>query len=94
MVNTKIRNWQKARLVGFRLDVSVLTENEKRLYDEAMANLNKIKDLWDFGTEEIIGHKLKPYKCFWCGRRSNKSYILEQDNRNYCKKHYNELNEE
>jgi hypothetical protein len=93
MINTKIRNWQKLRLLGFNLNESVLTETEKRLYYEAMANLNKIKDLWDSNTEDLLGHSLKPYKCFWCNKRSNKSYILEQDGRNYCKKHYELLKE-
>lgn len=91
MINHKLRNWQKARLLGFCLNESVLTEIELRLYYEAKANLNTIINLWDSSTEELLGHKLKPHKCFWCGKRSNKSYISEEDGRNYCKKHYNEL---
>lgn len=88
MIDVKIRNWQKARLVGFRLDESVLTVTERKLYYEAMDKLNEIEDLWDSNTEALIGHKLKPYKCFWCGKRSNKSYI-SSDGQNYCKKHAN-----
>lgn len=93
-MDIRVRNWQKARLMGFCLDIRVMTLGERKHYEAAMAELKLIKDHWDSGTEHLIGHSLRPYKCSLCGRRSNKSYLFNmglESERNYCKKHFKEM---
>jgi hypothetical protein len=83
----KNRNWQKARLTGFCLDANVLSDRELFIYKELIRFKKMLLQDWDSEYETLLGHKLKPYKCKCCGRRSDNNYILEDVN--YCYKHYN-----
>lgn len=47
----RLRNWQKARLISFRLDESVLTEEEKELHRLIMQHKKTLLDFWDSETE-------------------------------------------
>lgn len=85
----RLRNWHKARLKGFCLDTSILTEAEKELYLKARELLHHLESNWDSQTEILIGHPLPLYKCSWCGKRSKRECIYEGTN--YCPKHYKEL---
>lgn len=87
----KLRNWQKAKLIAFKLDESVLTEEEKELHRLIMEHKKTLLDFWDAETEKTTGHPPYPYKCIWCGRRSLREHLIGEDN--YCKKHFKELNE-
>lgn len=88
----KLRNWQKARLIGFNLDSSVLGDSEKARYNEILRLKESLLNDWDTNTEVLIGHPLPPYKCTWCGKRSNVAY--EFDGKNYCAKDFKEINHE
>lgn len=92
-MDIRTRNWQKARLTGFCLDTRVMTLGERKHYELAMAELKLIKDHWDSGTEKLISHPLKPYKCHYCGRRSNIEHLVDigqGHTQNYCMKHFKE----
>lgn len=89
------RNWMKARLLGITFNVSnegSLADNELELMGEILAIRDKLIAGWD-DNSIALGFHLKPYKCHWCSKRSNKQYILEQDSTNCCLKHYNEFSQ-
>ena len=89
-----LRNWQKARLTGFYIDVTVLSREEADQYFKAKAILQEILINWDDNTEKLIGHKLPPHKCDWCGKRSNILHLTPEnritggDRSNWCYKHF------
>jgi len=85
-MNTKERNWQKARLMGFTINVGVLTNEELVALSNAKWEIAKVLLNWDKNTEQLIGHPLPPHKCAWCGKRSKKQYIV--NNETVCAKHY------
>jgi hypothetical protein len=87
-MNTKERNWQKARLMGFNLHESVLTDAEKIIYRTIVELKNTLLEGWDSNTETLIGHPLPPFKCSWCGKRSNVPHNYR--GHNYCFKHFKE----
>lgn len=82
----RTRNWQKARLMGFNLDSRILTVKEKEIYSLILEHKKILIDFWDNNTEELIGYPLPPYKCNWCGKRSNKEHLINGDN--FCMKHF------
>lgn len=92
------RNWQKARLAGFGMNDTVMTETEQDLFQELMRIKFIMLDAWDSNTEILIGHPLPPHKCHLCGKRSNQEYIYDDeygiDSFNLCRKHYLEFTEE
>ena len=84
----RTRNWQKARLAGFGMNDIVMTDREREVYQQIMRLKFELLDMWDVNTEILIGHPLPPYKCNWCGRRSNVEYLFKDEN--FCYKHYQE----
>ena len=92
----RMRNWNYARLLGFGLNTNILTEEEKVIYASIEELKKKLVANWDFNTEKFVGHPLKPFKCHWCGKRSNKEYRLvdpiTNKEENWCYKHYHEMN--
>lgn len=86
----RMRNWQKARIMGFIMNTDVLTSQEIAIYSQMLNLKVKFIDNWDENTELLIGHPLPPYKCEWCGKRSDKEYIVEGvlGIQNLCKKDY------
>ena len=90
------RNWMKARIMGIAFDTLVFSESEKAIANSIKANLDILKELWDEQSEKL-GMKLKPHKCYFCGKRSNVERILSLNHdtvkRKACKKHYNEFKE-
>lgn len=77
--------------MGFTLNPSVMTMDEQLIYSEIVNMRRQLLNSWDNSTEVLIGHRLPPYKCSWCGKRSNKGYTIDNDERNYCSKHYKEF---
>jgi len=84
-MDTSKRNWQKARLAGFCLDRTLLTETEKYKYAIILEYKESLLKNWDGNTEVLIGHDLPPYKCYWCGRRGTRQYLVEGIN--FCYRH-------
>ena len=84
-MNTSLRNWQKARLAGFCLDRTLLTETEVYYYAQILELKDQLLKNWDGNTEVLIGHELPPHKCWDCGKRSTRQYLV--DGTNYCYKH-------
>lgn len=84
LTQVRSRNWQKARLLGFCIDTTILTEEEKIVYSEIKEKLFILKRNWDINTAKFLGHPLKPHKCNWCGKRSNVTYLYKEQN--FCKK--------
>lgn len=90
----KSRNWQKLRLSGFCLDANQLTGDELLLYKQMKEIQLKLLSSWDSEMEKLLGHKLKPFKCELCGRRSDHQYLYELTRgfkENFCYKHYKSL---
>lgn len=84
-MNTSLRNWQKARLAGFCLNKSLLTELERYNYAIIEQYQEAMLKNWDKHTAKLIGHELPPHKCKWCGRRGTKEYLVKGEN--YCYQH-------
>lgn len=82
----RTRNWNKARLMGITINSSILTDIEKLIAHQILQLRDRLIENWDENSEEFLGHSLKPFKCVWCGKRSNKEYIVDGDN--YCYKHF------
>ena len=90
------RNYAKFKLSGITFDTSVFTEPELMEVKLIQEHIKTLLGFWDLETEEFLGHKLKPHKCNWCGKRSNKKYILVRFDfkdgvtrgLNFCRKHY------
>lgn len=80
------RNWNKARLIGFGLSRGSLTPREIEILEEMLALKKTLLEAWDENSEIFLGHPLKNFKCYYCGKRTNKEYIVE--NVNACRIHY------
>ena len=80
------RNFNKARLMGFTLDVDVITKDEYEIVKLIRQNIKDLLIFWDLETEKLIGHELKPFKCASCGRRSTVSHT--HNDKQFCLKHY------
>ena len=93
---SQIRNFNKMRLTGFHLNKEGFTKEELKIIDNIRLQINDLLCHWDIQTEIYLGKKLKPFKCSFCSKRSNKEYIRFYfgENMNYCKKHYEEFNVE
>ena len=52
------RNWQKARLIGFHLDYSVLTEEEKRIVNTITGLRIQLLATWDSNSPIINNRPL------------------------------------
>lgn len=89
------RNHLKFRLIGtsalFKNLSSTLTTEEMKAFGLISSNLTKLINEWD-SSSQLKGLNLKPYKCKFCGKRSNKSYIIKGNN--YCLNHYKIYNED
>jgi len=85
----RIRNWTKARITGFHIDTSVMTENEKRITGRIYELLQDLKVHWDVNSEEL-GFNVKPYQCSICQRKSTGKYE-DEHGMFYCLKHYKEF---
>lgn len=87
------RNWQKARLAGFHIDGTNLTPFERSVVKEIEAAKYFLLKHWDNQTEVLLGKKLKPHKCWVCGRRSTIRRTIwnnvENKEQEYCLKHFN-----
>ena len=84
-MNTSLRNWQKARLAGFCLNITSLSSSEIACYKQMLDFKELMLKNWDKDTEKLIGHKLPPHKCSWCNKRSTKQYLVEGVN--FCYGH-------
>ena len=100
-IKARQRNWAKARLLGSLSALNYCTDTftplEKEDLKVAVLAIKTVLSHWDKSTEENLGIKLKPYKCKFCGKRSNKEYIFtnkysEKDN--YCFRHFKMLKED
>lgn len=86
------RNWQKARVIGsITYTPDIVTEEEQAIFAELHRLKMQLLDRWDENTEIILGHRLPPYKCWACGKRSYKEYIHASGI--VCAKHYKKFTE-
>ena len=86
-----LRNWAKLRILGITTNISILSKEEVIEWNIIKASLDKLRANWDKNTEIVLDIKLKPYKCDFCGRRSNVKYEMDAEilgNSILCKKHY------
>jgi hypothetical protein len=86
------RNWQKARLMGFHIDITNLTEDEQMYIESIRFSIKQLLNNWDVSTYLLVNKPMPEFKCVFCGRRSNKSHFIEAQN--YCLKHYKLINHE
>jgi len=80
------RNYHKRRLMGAIAIFSPyndphLTTTERNFHFAIREHIQGLIDFWDKESENL-GLTIRPHKCFWCGKRSNKSYLIEE--KNYC----------
>lgn len=84
------RNWALFKLKGLHLPTgSYITAEEENTMREILAIRDKLVKGWDNNSLKL-GINLKPYKCESCGKRSYKTYLIDEIN--YCKYHYTLFN--
>ena len=87
----RARNSLKFRLSGAKAIFNVnncVTQQELSTLLIINANIEALLEVWDSRSIQL-GLKVKPYKCEYCGKHSNKNYPLE--NMTACKKCHNNL---
>jgi uncharacterized Zn-finger protein len=91
------RNWMLLQLKGMHtvsknVNKDTLNPGELEAFKSIENQIKRLIENWD-GNSATLGLHLKPHKCEFCGKRSDRAYWLEDSNGEepvyhlMCKKH-------